>query len=387
MRPLDRTKLAERVQKRLLTFPVVALLGPRQAGKTTLARQVAASRTDVTVFDLEDPRARARLEHPQSALEPLEGLVVIDEIQREPQLFELLRVLADRPDARAKLLVLGSASPQLVAGASESLAGRISFVDVGGFDLEEVGPESFEQLWLRGGFPRSFLSDDDETSFQWRDDFTRAFLERDIPQLGIQIPSTTLRRFWTMIAHCHGQLWNSSELARSFGVSDATVRRYLDLLTSTFVVRQLAPWHENLSKRQVKSPKVYVRDSGLLHSLLGLGDKASLESHPKLGASWEGFALEQALATIGDRNVYFWATHGGAELDVLWIRGAARYGLELKYGDAPRTTRSMHVAIDDLGLERVLVVHPGRESHPLTDRIEAVSILDLARRLRELAVA
>jgi predicted AAA+ superfamily ATPase len=387
MASLDRFQLAELVEQRFRGAPIVALLGPRQSGKTTLARRIAATEREVAIFDLEDPRALARLEHPLAALEPLRGLVVIDEVQRRPELFEVLRVLADREGELARFLILGSASPQLVAGVSESLAGRVSFVDVTGFDLQEVGAENFERLWIRGGFPRSYLADDEAQSAQWRDDFVRSFLERDVPQLGISIPAATLRRFWTMVAHWHAQVWNSAEFARSFGVSDPTVRRYLDLLTGTYVVRQLPPWFENVSKRQVKSPKVYVRDSGLLHSLLGLGDKASVESHPKLGASWEGFALEQVIKATGSRDLYFWATHGGAELDVLWIRGAKRFGLELKYGDAPRTSRSMHLAIEDLALERLFVVHPGRESHVLTDRIEALSILDLHRRLRALALA
>jgi len=333
------------------------------------------------MFDLEDPRSVARLEHPMSALEPLEGLVVIDEIQRKPELFSILRVLADREPQRARFLILGSASPDVVKGVSESLAGRVTFVDVGGFDLSEVGAASFEPLWLRGGFPRSFLAEDDAASMAWREDFIRTFLERDVAQLGISIPAPTLRRFWTMLAHYHGQVWNAAELARSLGASEGTARRYLDLLTSVFLVRQLPPWFANTGKRQVKSPKVYVRDSGLLHALLGLADKPALESHPKLGASWEGFALEQVLGLLDTRDPYFWATHGGAELDLLvFVQGRA-FGIELKYGDAPRVTRSMRTALVDLALERLFVVHPGRESFPMTDSIEALSILDLEQRL------
>ncbi len=379
---VERKRLRARIEERLATSPVVSVLGPRQAGKTTLAREVAKGRT-ATIFDLEDPRALARLEHPLSALEPLEGLVVIDEVQRMPELFPLLRVLADREPSPAKFLILGSAAPSLVRGVSESLAGRVAFVDVAGFDLTEVGAEAFERLWRRGGFPRSFLAESDASSLDWRNDFIRTFLERDVPQLGITIPATTLRRFWTMIAHYHGQVWNAAELARSLGSSEGTARRYIDLLSSVFLVRQLPPWFENVGKRQVKSPKVYIRDTGLLHALLGLEDKAALESHPKLGASWEGFALEQVLAVTGERNVYFWATHAGAELDLLLFSKGRRIGVELKYGDAPKVTRSMRIAIGDLGLERLFVVHPGPDSHSLDERIEAVSIRDLERRLQQ----
>lgn len=387
MQGLPRLELRQIVTKRFRAVPIVALLGPRQSGKTTLARQIAQDEGAAAFFDLEDPRAVARLEHPMTALEGLAGLVIIDEIQRQPQLFEVLRVLADREGRPARFLILGRASPELIAGASESLAGRVAFVDVTGFDLAEVGVEQQARLWVRGGFPRSYLSETDEASSVWRDDFVRAFLERDIPQLGISIPPATLRRFWTMVAHYHAHVWNAAEFARSFGVSDPTVRKYLDILTGTYVVRQLPPWFENLSKRQVKSPKVYVRDSGLLHSLLGLTDWTSLESHPKLGASWEGFALEEIASATRSRDLYFWATHGGAELDVLWIRGAERYGFELKYGDAPRTTRSMHVALEDLRLERLFVVHPGRDSYPMTERIEALSLRDLRTRVRGLVGA
>jgi predicted AAA+ superfamily ATPase len=380
MAMLPRPRLLRQIQERLDSAPIVSVLGPRQAGKTTLAREVAAGR-EATIFDLEDPRAVARLEHPATALEPLEGLVVIDEIQRMPELFPLLRVLADRDPLPARFLILGSASPSLVRGVSESLAGRVSFVDVSGFDLTEVGVEEFPRLWLRGGFPRSFLARTDDESLTWRNDFIRTFLERDIPQLGLRVPAETLRRFWTMLAHYHAQVWNAAELARSLGSSESTARRYVDLLTSVFLVRQLPPWFENVGKRQVKSPKVYVRDTGLLHALLDLGSRGSLESHPKLGASWEGFALEQVLAVTGERNVYFWATHGGAELDLLLFSGGKRFGVEFKYGDAPKVTRSMRVAMEDLGLERLYVVHPGRESFPLDDQVEALSILDLPSNL------
>jgi predicted AAA+ superfamily ATPase len=376
MPQIVRDRLLAAIDSALARSPVVSVLGPRQAGKTTLARQIAGTR-EATLLDLEDPRDLARLEHPMSTLEGLRGLVVIDEIQRKPELFALLRVLADRDPLPARFLILGNASPHLVQGVSESLAGRVAFVDVSGFDLSEVGSSAFESLWIRGGLPRSFLSASDEASLAWREDFIRTFLERDIPQLGITIPAATTRRFWTMIAHFHGQVWNAAEFARSLGTSERTARRYLDILSSVFLIRQLPPWHENIKKRQVKSPKVYVRDSGLMHALLDLKDKASLESHPKLGASWEGFALEQVLQLSGERNVYFWATHTGAELDLLLFRDGRRIGMEFKYGDSPRVTRSMRVALDDLHLDRIVVVHPGRRSFELDERIEARSILDL----------
>jgi predicted AAA+ superfamily ATPase len=376
MPQIVRDRLLAAIDSALARSPVVSVLGPRQAGKTTLARQIAGA-LEATLLDLEDPRDLARLDHPMSTLEGLRGLVVIDEIQRKPELFALLRVLADRDPLPARFLILGNASPHLVQGVSESLAGRVAFVDVSGFDLSEVGSSAFESLWIRGGLPRSFLSASDEASLAWREDFIRTFLERDIPQLGITIPAATTRRFWTMIAHFHGQVWNAAEFARSLGTSERTARRYLDILSSVFLIRQLPPWHENIKKRQVKSPKVYVRDSGLMHALLDLKDKASLESHPKLGASWEGFALEQVLQLSGERNIYFWATHTGAELDLLLFRDGRRIGMEFKYGDSPRVTRSMRVALDDLHLDRIVVVHPGRRSFELDERIEARSILDL----------
>ena len=310
MMRLPRSHLLNLVEQKIRRSPVVSILGPRQVGKSTLARQVASGADAAEFLDLEDPRALARLENPAAALEPLRGLVILDEVQRKPDLFPLLRVLADRDPLPARFLLLGSAAPDIVRGVSESLAGRVAFVDIGGFDLDEVGSDQFARLWLRGGLPRSYLAESDDASFDWRQDFVRTFLERDIPQLGITIPAATLRRFWTMIAHFHGQVWNAAELARSLGSSEPTARRYLDLLSGAFMVRQLPPWFENIRKRQVKAPKVYVRDPGLLHTLLDLPSKASLEGHPKLGASWEGFALEQVLQRVGHKNAYFWATHG-----------------------------------------------------------------------------
>jgi uncharacterized protein len=295
-------------------------------------------------------------------------------VQRRPDLFELLRFLIDRPRNPAKFLLLGSASPHLVKGVSESLAGRVGFIDLSGFNLGEVGATQRDRLWVRGGFPRSFLSPDDSTSVTWREDFIRTFLERDIPQLGITIPAETLRRFWTMVAHFHGQIWNASEFARSLGTSEITARRYLDILTGAYVVRVLPPWYENIRKRQVKAPKVYIRDSGILHSLLQLNTLENLEGHPKLGASWEGFALEYVIAKLKSRDAYFWATHAGAELDLLVMLKGRRYGFEFKYADAPGRTRSMHIALKDLSLEHLWVVYPGRQEYALHENITVIPI-------------
>jgi len=374
---LPRTRLVREVRQALVRSPAVALLGPRQAGKTTLARAVMAELEASTRFDLEDPRDLLRLENPMLALENQSGLVVVDEVQRKPELFEPLRVLLDRPEAPAKFLLLGSASPSLIRGVSETLAGRVSFVDMGGFDLTEVGTEHWRTLWQRGGFPRSFLASDEASSLRWRDDFIRTFLERDLPQLGVGVASLTMRRFWTMLAHVHGQVLNTAQLARSLAVSESSVRRYLDVLSGSYVVRQLLPWHENLKKRQVKSPKVYIRDSGLLHALLSIENDVQLQSSPGLGASWEGFVLEQLLALRVGREAYFWGTHAGAELDVLAFEEGRRIGYEMKYADAPRVTRSMRIAIDDLRLDHLFIVHPGRQSFPLDERISLLAVTDL----------
>jgi len=373
---IKRAAYRQEILRKLKASPIVSLLGPRQAGKTTLARQISQDRP-AHFFDLEDPVALARLAAPMSALEPLKGLVVLDEVQRMPELFPLLRVLADRKPLPARFLILGSASPSLVRGVSESLAGRVSFVDLTGFDLTEVGAARWRRLWWRGGFPLSFLAASDGASERWRRDFVRTFLERDLPQLGITTPSATLRRFWAMLAHFHGQVWNAAEFARSLGASDPTARRYLDILSGAFVVRQLPPWFENLGKRQVKAPKVYVRDSGLLHTLLGLHESTALEGHPKLGASWEGFALEQVLRWTGDREAYFWATHAGAELDLLVLRNGKRVGFEFKHSDAPTLTKSMHIALNDLKLQRLFVLYPGHQSYQLHQKVEVVSVESL----------
>ncbi len=373
---IPRVDAIHRIDNAFRVHRAVALLGPRQCGKTTLARMLA-KREPCTYLDLENPADRRRLEAPQLALEGLSGLVIIDEVQRQPGLFELLRVLLDRPSNPARFLLLGSASLQLVKGVSESLAGRIGFVDLSGFDLAEVGPESHRRLWIRGGFPRSYLAPDNSASLLWREDFIRTFLERDIPQLGVTIPAESLRRFWSMIAHYHGQVWKATDFARSLGTSENTARRHLDILAGAYMVRVLVPWFENIRKRQVKAPKIYIRDSGILHGLLQLGTVGDVQGHPKLGASWEGFALEQTLSLFSSRDFYFWATHGGAELDLMLHLRGKRYGFEFKYADAPARTRSMLTALQDLGIERLWVVYPGDQEYALDDRISVVPISKL----------
>jgi len=372
---VNRAAYLKTIRERLRDNPIVSLLGPRQAGKTTLARMFAAtSAVPVHLFDLESPADLARLTNPELTLRPLNGLVILDEVQRRPDLFPLLRVLADRPDAPARFLILGSASPALIKEGSESLAGRVSFIDVTGFSLSELGPDTLTRLWWRGGFPRAYLASNDAAARQWLEDFRRTFLERDIPQLGIQVPAATLGRFWTMVAHYHGQVLNLAELARALGASEPTARRYVDILSGTYVVRQLPPWFENLKKRQVRSPKIYIRDSGLLHALLGIGDSPGLQSHPKLGASWEGFCVEQILSVCGDREAYFWGTHGGAELDLLLRHAGRRIGVEFKYADQPSTTKSMRIALQDLALDHLYVVHPGEHTFALDASITAITL-------------
>jgi len=366
--------------------PVVAILGARQAGKTTLARRIAASVRSATVFDLEDPADASRLGADGLGLRELHGLVVLDEIQRRSDLLPILRVLADRPRSPARFLLLGSASPDLLEEASESLAGRIALHELGGFDLEETGPDVARRLWLRGGLPRSYLARNDADSLAWRRDFIATFLERDLPQLGVSTPAATLRRFWSMLAHWHGQVWNGSEFARAFGVSVPTVGRYLDQLEDTFVVRRLHAWSENLSKRQVKAPKVYVADSGLLHALLGLRDEHDVFGHPKAGASWEGFAIEQAIRRLGARRdeCFFWATHAGAELDLMIVRGRTRLGIEIKLTEAPTLTPSMRTALVDLRLARLDVIHAGDSTFALAPKVRAVGLSRLLSDLRPL---
>lgn len=374
---LARKTLQASILTSLEEFPVTALLGPRQCGKTTIARIVFAE-FDGHYFDLEDPADSVGLiSSPMNTLRPLKGLVIIDEIQRLPELFNVLRVLADQEDHDARYLILGSASPALIKNVSETLAGRISLIDMSGFNILEAGLNQWHKLWIRGSFPRSFLAKTMDESQRWRQNFIRTFLERDIPQLGITIPSTTIRRFWTMVAHYHGQLWNGAEFARSISTSEPTSRKYLDLLTDAYVIRQIQPWYENISKRQVRSPKVYIRDSGLLHSLLSLPGEQIL-SHPKLGFSWEGFVIEQTLSIINPSETYFWATHGGAELDLFIMHNGRRIGIEIKYADAPTSSKSMRIALNDLRLDLLYIIYPGQKAYALEEKIQVIPLSHLS---------
>lgn len=378
MKTLPRPAFLAQVTRRLKHNPVVGLLGPRQSGKTTLATQVLASVRRGERFDLEDPRDLQRLSQPMTALESLKGLVVIDEVQRAPELFPILRVLADRRPLPARFLVLGSASPDLLRQSSETLAGRIAFVELPGFTLSEVGASHMRRRLLRGGFPRSYLAVSEAASAEWREVFIRTFIERDIPALGAQLRSpANLRRLWSMLSHRHGQVWNGAALATALGESYPTVKRHVDLLTGALVVRQLAPWLPNLEKRLVKSPKVYVRDSGLHHALLGIRTFRELEGHPTLGASWEGLVLEELTAKISERELFFWSTHAGAEVDFIWKRGVKLVGFEATWGDAPVMTRSMHVGLQDLGLDALYVVYPGPKRYRLNERVEVLPISEL----------
>jgi hypothetical protein len=382
---INRIGIRSSIHTALERSPVVALIGPRQCGKTTLALVFGASRRAAR-FDLESHVDRQRLQNPEMTLGALKGLVVLDEIQAMPELFGVLRVLVDRPGSTTRFLVLGSASPALVKGAAETLAGRVEFVELGGFDVAETGPRALDRLWLRGGFPRSFLARNDADSAAWREGFVRTFLERDIPQFGIALAAPSLRRFWTMLAHYHGQTWNASALSRSMGVSDKTVRAWLDILTGTYMVRQLPPWFASVAKRQVKAPKVYLRDSGLLHTLLNVPDRNALSGHPAVGTSWEGFALEQVLRTLRPSEAYYWATHNGAELDLLFVHRGRRYGVEFKLNEAPAATRSMRIAIADLGLTHLWVVYPGRDAFPIAPGLTAWPLVDVASLPRALEI-
>lgn len=374
---IQRPSALETLKKALSRSRVVVLVGPRQCGKTTLARQLLKADSP-NYFDLEDPASLARLDEPMTALSPLRGLVVIDEVQRRPNLFPVLRVLADREGQRAQFLVLGSASGDLLRQTSESLAGRMERVTLGGFGLGEVGPEAEHALWLRGGFPRAYLASSDADSTAWRRNFIQTLLERDFPQWGVRVPAVALRRFWTMLAHYHAQIWKAAEPARALGVNESTTRRYLDLLTDAFMVRQLQPYFANLRKRQVKAPKVYVRDSGLLHQLLGLETSKALLTHPKVGPSWEGFVIEQVLMAVDHDEALFWATHQGAEIDLVLTRGSQLFGVECKRTDTPRMTRSIRTALTDLKLERVAVVYPGSRRFLIDERVEAVPLAQLS---------
>ncbi len=370
---VPRDDLKAGIQRALRRSPIVVLTGPRQCGKTTLAREFLRADSE-NYFDLEDPASLVRLEEPMTALRPLSGLVVIDEVQRLPDLFPALRVLADRAPSPARFLILGSASGSLLRQTSESLAGRAERVVMSGFTLDEIGAGSADVLWRRGGLPRSFRAPTEDDSVSWRGEFILSLIERDLPQWGVRVPAVALRRFWTILAHYHGQIWNATDPAASMGVGTKAVRHYLDLLTDAYMIRQLHPWHANLRKRQVKAPKVYVRDSGLLHRLLGIATPADLYTHPKLGASWEGFAIEQVLAREPHDEAYFWATHQGAEIDLVLRQGDRLVGVECKRVDAPRLTASIRIAVEDLGLSRVVVVYPGERRYQISEAVEAVPL-------------
>ena len=371
-----RPAYLKRLQNAMGRSPVTALLGPRQSGKTTLARMLSKGKK-AAYFDLESQPDLLRLQNPEMVLGSIKGTAIIDEIQVMPAIFNVLRVLVDRPSNRARFLILGSASPEIIKNVSETLAGRIEFVELSGFNLHETGESNWEKLWIRGGFPKSFLAKSGTDSLAWREGFIRTFLERDIPQLGITIPSAAMRRFWTMLAHYSGQIWNASELARSMGLSDKTVRSYIDILTGTFMIRQLQPWHENIGKRQVKSPKIYFRDSGILHSLIDVSDLQILLGNPKAGASWEGFAIEQVLQAIQPKQPYFWATHGGAEIDLFFSYRGKRYGFEFKFSEAPAVTKSMHTALKDLHLNHIWIIYPGQHRYPVQEKITVLPLQEI----------
>jgi len=380
---VKRENLVREVRSALKRSRAVGLIGPRQCGKTTLARQLVSAESP-NYLDLEDPSSIARLDEPMTALRNLKGLVVIDEVQRRPDLFPVLRVLADRKPLPARFLVLGSASPELLRQSSESLAGRIETIAMSGFSMSEAGRDAHMRHWLRGGFPPSFLARTNTDSLAWRKNFIQTFLERDLPQWGIGTPATALLRFWTMLAHYHGQMWNAADPARSLGVSEPTVRRYLDILSGVFMVRQLLPWHANLKKRQVKAPKIYFRDTGLLHYLLGIRSEKDLLGHPKSGASWEGYVIEETIKAIEPEEACYWATHGGAEIDLVLVKDGRLLGVECKRMDAPRMTPSMGTALQDLKLEQIAVVYPGTKRYSLGERVAAVPLEAVAEGMKGL---
>lgn len=375
---IKRLNLSRQIQQALKRSRVVSLIGPRQCGKTTMARELVSADSP-NYFDLEDPQSLARLDEPMTALKPLRGVVVIDEVQRRPDLFPILRVLVDRRPITARFLILGSTSSDFLRQSAESLAGRIETIEMRGFCLEDIGWKNQMRHWFRGGFPLSFLARTEKDSEIWRKQFIQTFLERDLVQWGINIPALTLLRFWTMLAHYHGQTWNAAEPARSLGVTEPTVRRYLDILSGVFMTHQLFSWHANLKKRQVKAPKVYIRDTGLLHHLLGIRSEKELLMHPKCGASWEGYVIEETLHTLRVDEAYYWATHNGAEIDLVVIKDGRMFGVECKRLDAPRLTPSMKIALQDLRLERILVIYPGTQRYKIADRIEAIPFKEVLR--------
>lgn len=368
---IERHRDRQAIESLMNIFPVTAILGPRQAGKTTLARTFRPDH----IFDLENPRDFILLENPQLALEKIEGLIMIDEVQRKAEIFPLLRYLVDTHPTQ-RYLILGSASSNLLQQSGESLAGRIGYHYLTGFNLAETGADTMEALWLRGGFPRSFLAGSDEESMTWRTHFISTFLEKDLNMLGISVPAATMYRFWTMVSHYHGQVINYSELSRSFGISDKTVKHYLSMLEDTYMVRQLMPWHTNLGKRLVKRPKIYLRDSGIYHALQSIRTIQDLRTNPKIGASWKGFALEELIALLGKRDseIFFYAAHSGVEIDLFWQDNGKNRGAEIKYMDAPRTTKSMHQAIADLDLDELWIIYPGDRSYALTDKIRVMPL-------------
>lgn len=378
MNLLDRPSLQQTLERALARSRVVVLLGPRQCGKTTLARQ-RVSADSINYFDLEDPVSLARLEQPMTALQDLRGLVVIDEVQRRPDIFPILRVLCDRTPLPGRFLILGSASPELLHQSSESLAGRVEIVQMMGFSLADVGAEAQSAHWLRGGFPLAFLAASEADSLAWRRNFIQTFVERDLPQLGISIPAANILRFWNILTHYHGQVWNAAEAGRAVGVGEPAVRRYLDLLQGVFMARQLAPWYANLAKRQVKSPKIYFRDSGIFHQMLGVHNERDLLTHPKSGASWEGYVIEEVSKLVNPDEAYFWATHAGAELDLLLLKDGRRIGVECKRVDAPRFSPSMRIALTDLELDHLFVIYPGSRAYPLADNVTVLPLAQLAQ--------
>lgn len=368
---IKRDHYKEQIERALNRSRAAALLGPRQCGKTTLARQFV-DLDSPNYFDLEDTSSLIGLADPKTALAPLKGLVVIDEAQRRPEIFPILRVLLDRTPLPAQFLILGSASPDLRKQSSESLAGRLELIEMDGFNLSEVGEKKVDALWTRGGFPLSFLAKNDADSFAWRSSFIKTFLERDLREQGIDVPVVALHRFWTMLAHSHGQIWNAAPIAASLGLSQPTIRRYLDILTSLFMVRQIQPWYANIKKRQVKAPKIYIRDTGILHSLLNIKTEAELPRHPACGASWEGFVIEEIVHVVEPDDVYYWATHQGAEIDLVLFKGGKMYGIEIKRQDAPTMTPSMRIALEDLKLEHIAVVYPGAKRYELHKKVSVV---------------